>query len=387
MKKKIKLKLLGFDEIRANALILQPLEPLKAKYEFIIDENAPDYTISYNYSFEHLHPKYDSCVKIYYAQENIRTDFIVFDYGLGNYITQEQDRFCRYVDFLSPYLINRDISKTREQNLSKYKNRKRFCAFIHKFGGRGFEVRDHFFEKLCSYKKVDAPGKWKFNMQNDPLYESFSKHYADSYGKIEFLTNYKFYLCFENSSYPGHITEKLFNTFEAGCIPIYWGDTSLRCGLGLKQVNKFKEINQRIPDIPEHLIDFKFNPKAYINAHNFATWDELIEEIKRIDNDKNAYEAMLNEPIFLDNFSLENYIDKKEKEFIDFFDHIFSQPKELAFRRGIGTHTQKQQENYQKAFGILDIVDNNRRGAKILTLGPKIRKFIKEYQKIKHIGF
>src|SRR5277367_5363493 len=46
--------------------------------------------------------------------------------------------------------------------------------------------------------------------------------------KIETLRNYKFSYCYENMrDEPGYISEKIFNCFEAGCIPIYWGASNI----------------------------------------------------------------------------------------------------------------------------------------------------------------
>jgi len=53
--------------------------------------------------------------------------------------------------------------------------------------------------------------------------------YFPSYrGKIaskkEILQGYKFCICYENArDIPGYITEKIFDCFFSGCIPIYWG--------------------------------------------------------------------------------------------------------------------------------------------------------------------
>lgn len=41
--------------------------------------------------------------------------------------------------------------------------------------------------------------------------------------KIKTISNYKFSLCFENTSFPGFITEKIIDCFKAGTIPIYLG--------------------------------------------------------------------------------------------------------------------------------------------------------------------
>lgn len=44
-----------------------------------------------------------------------------------------------------------------------------------------------------------------------------------SNAKLTTLRNYKFSICFENTQFPGYITEKIFDCFFAGCIPIYLG--------------------------------------------------------------------------------------------------------------------------------------------------------------------
>jgi hypothetical protein len=41
--------------------------------------------------------------------------------------------------------------------------------------------------------------------------------------KLEVLGCYKFSVCFENTAFPGYITEKIFDCFLSGCIPIYYG--------------------------------------------------------------------------------------------------------------------------------------------------------------------
>ena len=42
--------------------------------------------------------------------------------------------------------------------------------------------------------------------------------------KLKIISNHKFNIAFENSSYPGYVTEKITDAFIANTIPIYWGD-------------------------------------------------------------------------------------------------------------------------------------------------------------------
>ena len=41
--------------------------------------------------------------------------------------------------------------------------------------------------------------------------------------KYELFNRYRFALCFENDLYPGYVTEKVFDAWTAGAIPVYWG--------------------------------------------------------------------------------------------------------------------------------------------------------------------
>jgi len=43
------------------------------------------------------------------------------------------------------------------------------------------------------------------------------------FAKVSTLSNYRFALCFENTAFPGYVTEKIFDCFAAGCIPVYLG--------------------------------------------------------------------------------------------------------------------------------------------------------------------
>ena len=53
------------------------------------------------------------------------------------------------------------------------------------------------------------------------MYENNVGRYVRN--KISFLSNYKFSIAMENSEGQGYISEKIFDSFIAGTIPIYYG--------------------------------------------------------------------------------------------------------------------------------------------------------------------
>jgi len=86
-----------------------------------------------------------------------------------------------------------------------------------------------------------------------PRYKAYKGTVAD---KIDLYRNYRFSFCFENArGLPGYISEKIFHSIFAGCVPIYLG----------------------APNIGE------FIPKAcYIDYRDFPTMQDLYSHLKNI---------------------------------------------------------------------------------------------------------
>lgn len=143
-------------------------------------------------------------------------------------------------------------------------NNKKFCSFIASGPGLANNRQD-FVNKLSSYKLVDCGGNYLNNIGSSvPIGMNCS-------GKIEHNKNYKFAMAFESKDYPGYVTEKICDIFKSNIVPIYWGT------------------NEVVKD---------FNPKTFINANDFNSFDELVEFIKKVDNDDNLYSEYFKHAIF-----------------------------------------------------------------------------------------
>ena len=92
--------------------------------------------------------------------------------------------------------------------------------------------------------------------------------------KLDFLRKRKFNIAVENGLYPGYVTEKLLDAYYADTIPIYWG--SLK-------------------------VARDFNPKSFINVEEYGVGTELVNRIRELDQDKDKYMEMLNQPAFVGN--------------------------------------------------------------------------------------
>jgi len=179
-----------------------------------------------------------------------------------------------------------------KQNKASFDNRK-FCSFVysnHKAAGE----RDRFFRLLSEYKKVDSGGR-HLNNSGGPVKD-----------KTVFLREHKFDISFENARYPGYTTEKIVDAFTAGAIPIYWGD----------------------PDISK-----TFNPEAFINCADYSSFEDVVSEVIRIDNDDVLYKKMTEASPLLD---CAPSFDTMSAGLDDFLAGILSQKPEDAYRRNRG---------------------------------------------------
>lgn len=246
-------------------------------YDIEIDDKAPDAVIYSCFGFEHL--KYD-CTRIYYTGENKRPNFNRCDYAFSfDYPVNERNFrlplyrvYPQYPQLFTP----RDPEKVIAEN-------RKFCSFVN--SNAKAKERIKLFDQLSKYKQVDSGGKVRNNVGG---------RVPD---KIEFISNYKFNIAFENSSFPGYATEKLMEALITNTIPIYWGDPN---------------------------IGNDFNTKAFINVHDFDSMDAVIEHVKKVDQDEELYREYLSEPFLVENKETEYC---KEENILKRFDEIFSQKK------------------------------------------------------------
>ena len=151
--------------------------------------------------------------------------------------------------------------------------RKKFCAFV--VSNPSNPLRNAAFQWLNNYKPVDSAGALFNNVGNGLAAGPGGG--GGELKKMEFLKDYKFCITYENSSSQGYVTEKLLHAKAAGSIPIYWGDPK---------------------------VSRDFNTKGFIVAQDFKTPGELIEAVRRVDENDELYKEMAAVPA-LDEYKLD----------------------------------------------------------------------------------
>jgi len=89
-----------------------------------------------------------------------------------------------------------------------------------------YEKRRRLLGTLARSGDVDIYGR---GWENDPN-PDIRKAHRGPIGPDEkkaVLATYRYALCFENAAFPGYTTEKIFDAFTAGSVPIYLGDPNI----------------------------------------------------------------------------------------------------------------------------------------------------------------
>ena len=266
----------------------------------------PDYLFYSNYGEKHL--AYD-CIRIFYTREDITPDFNFCDYAIGmDYITLGD----RYFRFPAYYLDRENFALMNDKSYftsSNIRSKGSFCGFWYR-QDEATPERELFFQRLGEYKDIDSAGEL-LNTREGVVSE-----------KQAFLSDCKFIIAFEECSQPGYTSDVLMQAFASQAVPIYWG-------------NPF--------------IGREFNTQAFVNCHDFHSWSEVIEAVRRIDQDDELYLKMMRAPALT---GPERDIDRMEENLLAFLSSIFDRPVERARRRS-GAVARKNFEKRARTKGIL----------------------------------
>ncbi len=234
-----------------------------------------------------------SGVRIFITGENVTPNFAISDYAMAFEKLSFRDRYI-WTPLFKLYGDYHALLQPRPNPAEILAEKTGFCAYVMSNTTDSDSVREEIFDLLCSYKTVNSGGLWRNNVGG---------RVAD---KLAFQTSHKFVIAFENCSHPGYLTEKFVDAALSQAIPIYWGD-------------------------PE--IGNLFNPKAFINCHDFESLEAVVEKVREIDQNDSLYLQMLAEPWFTDGIEPDCL---KDQTFVSFLDHIFRQPPYTAYRRNRG---------------------------------------------------
>jgi hypothetical protein len=116
-----------------------------------------------------------------------------------------------------------------------------------------------------------------------PFWKGFAKD------KAAVLTDAKFSICYENAVFPGYITEKIFDCFFAGCVPVYLGPPN-----AARYLPRATHVDARQFATCRHLYDHLrgMSDRDYRN-HRAAIADFLASDAARLFSGKHMTDIIL----------------------------------------------------------------------------------------------
>lgn len=204
-----------------------------------------------------------------------------------NWSAKNHEKFKYVFTWNDDYVDNKKYFKfnfvdANEPKFKKFSEKTKLCTLI-----AGNKAKSHPYELYS--KRVEAIRWFEKNHPNDfeffgmgwdrytftapvvgkvlnritPLGKMFAQKWPSYRGpvknKSELLQNYKFSICYENAEkIPGYITEKIFDSMAAGCIPVYWGAPNIAnyipesCFIDKAKFKTYEDLYKHLSDMNEY---------------------------------------------------------------------------------------------------------------------------------------
>jgi hypothetical protein len=153
-------------------------------------------------------PKENS-FNIWFTAENIRPPLQM---GFDAYLSFDLDEFSGLNHYLPLWFcrLGPSVDSANQRQISLTERREVDMIRPNNFAvvaSNPEQIRTYFVSRISQYEKISIFGKLGNELSN----------------KDSVLKNFNFNVCFENDLYPGYVTEKAFEAYISGCVPIWRG--------------------------------------------------------------------------------------------------------------------------------------------------------------------
>lgn len=271
-------------------------------FNLIKNNYINDLEISYNPDIEVFYPngsrkfleKSKAKIKIFYTGECVADNAISdiwrsysdncvedVDLSLG-FSRLDENKHTNYVRFpiwMFYHIIGLlDNKKFTKDNIKSYidkinssrSNKNRFASLVASHDTT--KIRSKMYDDISTIGSISCAGKLFHN--DDSLKNNFNDN------KIDYLRDFKFNICPENTVSDGYITEKLFDAFSAGCIPIYSGDENIELDLINKDALLYYRIGEDNSDLIKEIDKLNSNDKLFDSFQKqIKIYDSMVDYI------------------------------------------------------------------------------------------------------------
>ncbi len=176
------------------------------------------------------------------------------------------------------------------ENLVKYEEKKLICLIS---SDKSSDHKDELYsERRKAIRYFEEYAQNEFDLYGTGWEKNEFKSYKGSVqDKISVMKNYKFSICYENSkNVNGYITEKIFDSFSCGCIPIYLGAENItkyipkNCFIDKRDFKSYNELYVFLKTMTkEQYLTYLENIKAFLTSDKayLFTGKNIVETFKQ----------------------------------------------------------------------------------------------------------
>jgi len=172
------------------------------------------------------------------------------------------------------------VLKPRIPNVPSFEEKKLFTMVAGNWIPERVKILDFFAQKPNG--EFEFYGHAPSQYWTHEMYHGHIGGYYSSDQKLEVIKNYRFCFAFENThTTPGYITEKIFDVFGAGAVPIYWGPNNVEkyipknCFIDYRDFSSDEQLYQFLKAMPKETYNqYLENIKLFLTsekAHVFST--------------------------------------------------------------------------------------------------------------------
>jgi hypothetical protein len=181
------------------------------------------------------------------------------------------------------------VLRPLEEHLPSFEDRKFLCMINSNLKFNDFE-KELYSMRRKAVKFFEKKPKGTFDLYGKG-WEGFKNAKGTIPDKQKILKEYKFNFCFENAAIPGYITEKIFDSFATGTIPIYLGAPNIEdyipkeCFIDYRQFNNFEEMLCFLQKMTQEEYDsYLSHIKVYLESQESQkfTWDHFSETLSKV---------------------------------------------------------------------------------------------------------
>lgn len=210
---------------------------------------------------------------IYRKQINFPLWLWLYSFDKSYYYYEKGDNVLTFID------------NHHKINMKKHKSNNVALIARHDKGGQRKLIAD----EVSKYYSINYPSTFR---HNSPKINFLMGNWID---KVNYLSDYKYNICPENSKGEGYFTEKIFNALESGTIPIYWAISNPEprilnpksyCFADVEDKEKMKQsVNHAMENPGEYLSEPLFVPGAHKYVESLYT--TLIDSLEILFIEKN----------------------------------------------------------------------------------------------------